>query len=105
MTFSFTSNKIADALLNKDIDVKGVIDKTQNSKYCVYNKLKEKYDIRLDKNKYKMHHKVFIIDKKIVVFGSYNPTDNGNLYNDENMVVVYDKDLASKFLNEFNRVY
>ena len=52
-----------------------------------------------------MHHKVFILDKKIVVFGSYNPTKNGNLNNDETMIVVYDEEFAKQFLEEFERVY
>ncbi|MBU3941120.1 MAG: hypothetical protein KKH88_04295 [Nanoarchaeota archaeon] len=105
MTFSFTSDKIGDALLLKE-DVKGVFEKSQASQeWSEYHKLKDKFDVRLDTNGYNMHHKVFIFDKKIVVFGSYNPTANGNLYNDENMIVVYDEELAGRFLVEFERIY
>jgi len=103
-TFSFTADKIGDALLLKE-DVKGVFEKSQAAQeWSEYHKLKDKFDVRLDTNGYNMHHKVFVFDKEIVVLGSYNPTANGNLYNDENMIVVYDEELAKKFLDEFERL-
>ena len=51
-----------------------------------------------------MHHKVFIIDNKIVVTGSYNPTKNGNEHNDENMLIMHDAMLAEKYVAEFSRL-
>ncbi len=55
-----------------------------------------------DSNKNNMHHKVFIIDEEIVITGSYNPTGNGNKGNDENVLIIYDKDIASRFIKEFD---
>ena len=52
-----------------------------------------------------MHHKVFIIDNKTVITGSYNPTANGNKNNDENMIIIHDKGIANKFLEEFNKIF
>ena len=105
MTFSFTADKIGDKLLEKE-DVKGVFEKSQASQeWSEYHKLKDKFDVRLDTSGYNMHHKVFVFDGKIVVFGSYNPTANGDLYNDETMIVVYDEELAKRFLVEFERIY
>ncbi len=52
-----------------------------------------------------MHHKVFIIDEKIVITGSYNPTKNANENNDENLLIIHDKKIAEKYLEEFNYVY
>jgi len=104
MTFSFTADKIGDKLLEKE-DVKGVFEKSQASQeWSEYHKLKDKFDVRLDTSGYNMHHKVFILDQKIVVFGSYNPTKNGNLYNDETMIVVYSEEFANRFLEEYYRV-
>ena len=57
-----------------------------------------------DKNPEFMHHKVFIVDD-IVVLGSYNPTSSGNSKNDENILIIYDKELADKFLGEFDYVW
>lgn len=51
-----------------------------------------------------MHHKVFIVDEKIVVTGSFNPTMSGDIRNDENIVIIYDKEIASEFLEEYDRV-
>ena len=108
MTYSFTDKSIADALLakSKHIKVKGVIEAQRISQpYNKYNYLKEQgVNVITDKNKATMHHKVFIIDEKTVVTGSFNPTKSANEANDENMVIIRDKDIALEYLTEFNRV-
>ena len=58
-----------------------------------------------DNNSYSMHHKVFIIDDKIVITGSYNPTKSGTSKNDENVLVIYSSEVAEKYLEEFGVVY
>src|SRR3989344_2274533 len=95
MTFSFTSEKIADALISRDgIEIKGVFDKGQASnKYSQDERLKGfGMDVILDKSKYKLHHKVFIIDNETVVTGSFNPTQSGDTNNDENILIIHDKE-------------
>jgi len=62
-------------------------------------------DVKKDSNKYNMHHKVFIIDNETVVTGSYNPTSSGDEKNDENILIIHDKGIAKKFLDEFDRVW
>jgi len=52
-----------------------------------------------------MHHKFAIIDEKIVVFGSPNFSLSGFNRNDENMLVIYNEDLALGFVREFNRLF
>ena len=55
-------------------------------------------NIKFDNNKPgKMHHKVFIIDNKTVITGSYNPTKNGNENNDENILIIYSEELAGEY--------
>ncbi|MFH1637710.1 MAG: phospholipase D-like domain-containing protein [Candidatus Woesearchaeota archaeon] len=106
MVFSFTSRKVADALISaaNAVEVKGVMESSQNSKFSQYSHLKSNnIDVNLDANKANMHHKVFIIDD-LVVTGSYNPTQNGNKYNDENVLVIHDRDIADEFENEFSLV-
>ena len=51
-----------------------------------------------------LHHKVFIIDEKIVVMGSYNFSQNAEERNDENLLIIYDPVIAEQFLFEFKRV-
>ncbi len=109
MTFSFTHDKIADVLIKKKkegLDVKGIIEKSQNNAYCEYNRLKNNsIGVIWDKNKANMHHKVFIIDESVVITGSFNPTMNADTRNDENLLVIYDSEIAKKYLNEFNKLY
>lgn len=105
MTFSFTSKVIADELISKSrsgVSVIGVYEKRLASSYSTFNRLKdERVAVYVDVNKYSMHHKVFIVDNKTVITGSYNPTQNGNRYNDENMLVINNPDIAVRFLEEF----
>ena len=108
MVFSFTKEEIADAILFKDdVEIKGIFDKTQSgSKYSQYWRLKDfGIDVKLDKNKYFLHHKVFIIDNETVITGSFNPSSAGEYKNDENIVIIHDKDIAGKYLEEFDYVW
>jgi len=52
-----------------------------------------------------MHHKVVIIDESIVVVGCYNFTNSAETRNDENLLVIYNSEIAAQFLAEFQRVY
>ena len=51
-----------------------------------------------------MHHKVFVIDKNVVITGSMNPTSAGNTKNDENIIIIDDDKVALKFSEEFERL-
>ena len=62
-------------------------------------------DVLRDGNEGLMHHKVMIIDKSIVVMGSYNFTNSAETKNDENLLVIYSEEIAAQFLAEFQRVY
>ena len=108
MAFSFTNGGIADAIIKKDsLDVKGIFDSGQaSSQYSQYKRMKEfGIDVIKDKNKYKMHHKVFIIDNETVVTGSFNPTLSGDTRNDENILIIRDKNIASLYLKEFDSLW
>jgi len=107
MTFTFTHPEIADALINKGgLDVKGVIEKFQKGKWCQHDRLKENgIDVKYDENSYFMHHKVFIIDNRTVITGSFNPTKAGDEKNDENLLIMHDETIAEEYLREFERVW
>ena len=63
-------------------------------------------DVRLDGNlNGLMHHKVIIIDQKIVITGSYNFTAAAETTNDENVVIIFSPEVAAQYLQEFQRVY
>lgn len=48
-----------------------------------------------------MHHKFCIIDKEMVITGSYNWTINAKRNNGENIMIAKDKDTIDKYLKEF----
>jgi phosphatidylserine/phosphatidylglycerophosphate/cardiolipin synthase-like enzyme len=62
-------------------------------------------DVRLDGNRYLMHHKVFVIDETTVIMGSFNFTENAEHDNDENMLIIDDAVLAHAYIAEFQKVY
>jgi phosphatidylserine/phosphatidylglycerophosphate/cardiolipin synthase-like enzyme len=106
MLFDFTDNEIAQALAEKNkggVEVRGIME-TRNAKgrWSQYGFLIENgVDVVMDENPHNLHHKVFIIDEQTVITGSYNPTKNANTRNDENLLIIDDRNLALAFLEEF----
>jgi len=108
MVFSFTSEAIGDAmLLNAHAKIRGLFDASQGgSQYSQFSRLEGfEMDVRKEKSKGKLHHKVFIIDNMTVVTGSYNPTGSGSSRNDENVLILHDERVAKQFSEEFNRLW
>src|SRR3989344_5182778 len=109
MVFSFTSDKVGESLIkgyHYNLDVKGVFDKTQaGSKYSEFYILnKTGLNVKKEEEKGFLHHKVFIIDD-VVFLGSYNPSSSGNKANDENVLIIHNKEIAEKFVDEFNGAF
>lgn len=108
MIFSFTDNKIGEELIQKNkqgIKVEGIMEKTQNSNYTEFHKLKEEgINVKWYEKKYKLHDKVFIIDGKTVITGSYNPTQNADENNDENILIIEDEGIAKKYTERFKNL-
>jgi phosphatidylserine/phosphatidylglycerophosphate/cardiolipin synthase-like enzyme len=51
-----------------------------------------------------MHHKVIVIDREVVILGSYNFSKSANTRNDENCLIIHSPALAETFLQEFHRL-
>jgi len=111
MAYSFTANDLGDAIRQRAADgltVAGVMDDEQINfnQGTEYDPFKQAgLDVRRDGNAGLMHHKVIIIDEKIVVTGSYNFTERAEEQNDENVVIIHNPDVAAQYLAEFRRVY
>ena len=108
-TFTFTSDPIEEILLSKDqqgVEIGGIYETRQKSAYWSYDAL---YDTGIpvitDDSGYTMHHKFFIIDEETVITGSFNPTNNANKNNDENILIIHNSDIAEAFYNEYNRMW
>jgi phosphatidylserine/phosphatidylglycerophosphate/cardiolipin synthase-like enzyme len=108
MIFSFTHDGIANIILLKHLDnltIKGVMEARQVTKYSKYEVLKyQGIDVIKDSNPNNLHHKVFIIDNETVITGSFNPSAGGNTRNDENILIIKNKEIAKKFIEEFDNV-
>jgi phosphatidylserine/phosphatidylglycerophosphate/cardiolipin synthase-like enzyme len=110
MAFVFTSDEIADAMIERareGVVVQGVIeDRNAEGEYSEYERLRaEVHDVLPDGNPYIMHHKVIIIDDETVILGSYNFTASAEDRNDENLLIIHDPEVATLFVEEFGRVY
>ncbi len=53
----------------------------------------------------RLHHKFAVIDDKIIITGSHNWSNNANHANDETLLIVENKTVASHFQREFERLY
>ena len=110
MAYAFTSDILAEAMLARaqaGVVVRGVMERGQASNPgSEYERLRQAgLDIRLDSNPGNMHHKVIIIDGVTVITGSYNFSHSAEQSNDENVLILYDVAVGTKYLLEFNRVF
>jgi len=107
--FSFTSPRIASYLIHKyaeNIEVKGIMEKDQDGPFSQYQHFKKlRMDVKWDGNFYLMHHKFFIIDKKVVITGSFNPTRHAREQNRENLLIIRSSAIAEEYEEEFARMW
>lgn len=110
MAFSFTSDEIASAMIERQragVPVRGVFERRNiEGTGSEFGPLREAgVEVLADGNCYTMHHKVIIIDERIVITGSYNFTARAERTNDENLLIIDDPQLAAAYLAEFQRVF
>jgi phosphatidylserine/phosphatidylglycerophosphate/cardiolipin synthase-like enzyme len=108
MAFSFTHDDLGAAMLgaaDRGVDVRGIFE-TRGSE-TEYSELTSLYcaglPVRQDGNPSAFHHKVIVIDGEIVVTGSFNFSNNADRSNDENVIVIANRDVADHYLQEFDR--
>jgi len=108
--FALTNRDFIDLLKNvskNNIVINGIVDQEQiyNSREILFDLMNFR-DIHIKAigtRDSRMHHKFIIIDEHIAITGSFNWTYQANLRNSENIVFVNDKDIASKFIDEYRR--
>lgn len=122
--FSFSTGVEIDEAIRekfelKNLDLKAVFDKTGRSSYGLYSAMTldsisrqpwaKKADAYLAHEDRQLHHKYILIDAEnpdtedipIVITGSFNFSKNANEANDDNFLVIYDRQVGNQFLQEF----
>lgn len=106
--YSFTSAPIAKAVVDahkRGVQVKVILDKSQRT---------EKYSsadfvayagipVSIDAKHKIAHNKVMIIDGSTVITGSFNFTKSAEEGNAENLLIIYDPDLAVKYTENWKK--
>jgi len=114
MMFTFAkSTTIDDALITKlqggNFEVVGVLDGGQSAHTWSPHKALSNEGASLRRetlpNNGKLHHKVIVLDDETVIGGSFNYTGPANQYNDENLFLVRNPQVAAFFKAEVKRVF
>ena len=97
--FVITDKNLAQALImakKRGVDVKLIVDATNAvNTYSKHNLLRQnKIQVKTENYAGKLHSKSIIIDDKYTVIGSMNFSKNGELKNDENVVIIKNKQAA-----------
>ena len=109
----FTINNIKIASEIKSIFSRGIKLRILSDSECikmpssnVYSLAAMGISVKIDDSvRYHMHHKFCVIDKSVVVTGSFNWTDQAVNHNQENLLFIENKELASKYSNEFEKLW
>jgi phosphatidylserine/phosphatidylglycerophosphate/cardiolipin synthase-like enzyme len=104
--YSFTSAPIAKALLEahkRGVNVQVILDKSQRShKYSSATFLKNSHiPTYIDSKHAIAHNKIMIIDREIVITGSFNFTKAAEEKNAENLLIIRDKALAKVYIENW----
>lgn len=107
MIFTYTDQNLANAMIGRfqaGVDVAGVIENRGASQGALIPLACAKVPVKVDGNKYTMHHKVIVIDNQIVITGSFNFTKSADTANDDNVLIINDPAVAQQYLQEFDRI-
>ena len=107
--FTFTDRDVARVLSsNHDdgVEVWGVVESFQARRYNRYYDLERAgIPVLLEDSPTLQHNKVFVIDNRTVITGSYNPTLSAATRNDENILIMHDSRVATLYTAALRRIY
>ena len=108
--FSLTLDSIAEAILEafqRGIKVRIIADDECAKNKGSNIKLLASVGIpcKTDNAVYHMHHKFAVLDDSVVIMGSFNWTGQAVKYNQENIFFYEDKNIASQYAKEFERLW
>lgn len=108
--FLITHQNLADALIeakNRGVVVKIIVDATNSRhKASAINRLRASgVQVKVENYAGKVHSKSMIIDDLYTIIGSMNFSKSGESFNDENVLILKDKDIAIFYRNFFNYLW
>lgn len=108
--FTISDDRLANAIVNahkRGIQIRLITDndKAQDQGSDIYYLIDQGLNIRMDKTENHMHHKFAIIDKNVLVNGSFNWTRSATEYNQENILVTNEQKLVAAYLAEFESLW
>lgn len=108
--YYLTSREIAQELLkarDRKIDIRIVLDQSQEnqtyskSRYLIKNGIEVRYCVCSGL----MHNKFAVIDGKVLITGSFNWTATADQQNEENMLIMTDKELIKKYVERYEYLW
>ncbi len=109
--YGWSSNNILNSVKSaaaREVKIFIILDKSNVGKYrnksqsyFMQDLLKLGVNILIDSRSI-AHNKVMIIDESIVITGSFNFTESANRRNVENVIFLYSKDAANRYLNNWH---
>lgn len=108
--FTISDDRISRALLRAKhfgVELKIITDndKLLDTGSDIKSLSNEGIPVKVDNTPNHMHHKFMIVDREIILTGSYNWTRSAAMYNQENVLSTNDKILVNKFSEEFNKLW
>jgi len=110
--FDFTAQDIKSALdraKNRGVNIRIVADSRQakGTHSVIQTLINEGFDIKIVHGIGRgiMHNKFAIFDKKLLITGSYNWTNNAEHFNYENAVFITDPETIKQYQKEFDKMW
>ena len=104
--YGITSSEIVDELIkahNRGVKVRALLDRSNLTDK--YSKMKQMLDsgieVSIDKVSGIAHNKLMVIDQSKVITGSFNFTKSVDTRNTENVIIVNDKTVATRYLHNW----
>ncbi|MBI1182892.1 nuclease [bacterium] len=108
--FTISDNELSDVLIEqhrqgRDIKVLTDNDKIYDRGSDIFGLKEAGVPVKIDETDCHMHHKFAIIDRELLVNGSYNWTRSADEFNHENLIITRDEALVRDFSKEFARLW
>lgn len=106
--FSVTDKDIQQMLVRKareGLAIEGIFDGCMISQYSIYQDLLTKnIPVMIDGNQALLHSKTFIVDRRVVITGSYNFSMSAEERNNENTLIIQSAKVAAAYEQEHERL-